>query len=149
MEHPKLRKTCERIVALEDNFILKMGSFTSLHHNVDDHQIILSGEHPCGTTYCIAGILAHLDGYPEQYSERDRSDFDYHAYIIGSLMDDIPGSRLTHYHYNEWLFSSSWPNSLEYAKIRAQYLLDHDFRIPEVYQYTDEYLDRLTDKVSL
>ena len=49
-----LIETCKEIVALEDDFILDMGYFENSCNK-------------CGTSYCIAGRLAHLDGYPKEF----------------------------------------------------------------------------------
>ena len=103
-----LIETCKEIVALEDNFILDMGDFEDAGHE-------------CGTSYCIAGRLAHLDGYPKGFAGH-YSGFNYEGYSLHKI-----GSRFATSEGNEvwsFLFSAWWPDSLLAAKERAQYVMD-------------------------
>ena len=102
----KTRKTCERILALDD-FDIYMGAFKT--------------EHECGTSYCIAGRLAFLDGFPSEFNY-----FFKFTRIPKFSFSQYSWSLIQH---NEmiwsWLFDSSWPNSLEHAKQRAAYLIKY------------------------
>ena len=109
--NPKLKDTLERIVALEDNFILDMKDFKSTPHE-------------CDTSYCIAGRLAYLDGYPEKYKKSDNRF--YYCNYSGDLLCSEMFSDLWYF-----IFSSGWEDSLSHAKSRAQYVLDNDGEIPK------------------
>lgn len=135
----KLIKTCQRILKLED-FKITMNTFTNLP---EDKGVILMDvvnsngkvKHPCGTSYCLAGMLAAQDNYPEKYRRSYASGgFDFFAYIEDSLGCNDPSDK-----WYEFLFSMDWPNSLEAGKLRAQYLIDHNYEI----QHTDDQLVEL------
>lgn len=112
-ELSKYQQTAKRILELEDNFKLNMTMFCSLNNSLNE-------EHECGTTYCLAGILAHQDGYPKEYISCISGYFFYWSYS-----EDLIGFGIEE---NEWrfLFSEFWSNSLEHAKKRAQYVLEND-----------------------
>ena len=99
----KLKQTLERILALEDDFKLEMGSFETVNS--------------CGTSYCIAGILAAKDNYPKQFISDVTGKIEYirYSYDLVNGSDDIW----------DFLFSIQWPNCLAHAKKRAQYVLDN------------------------
>lgn len=111
MNKDALKITCERIVALDD-FEINMANYIDTHDNV--------------TSYCIAGRLAYLDEYPEEYMVD--GVFDNSAYIWGRLFGVVNDN----YDINQileiklWLFATKWPDSLEHAKARAQKLLDNE-----------------------
>ncbi len=104
----KILETCKRILELEE-FNLEMKTFCS-------DRLRLKEEHTCGTSYCISGRLAHLDGYPREYID-EKVKFNYGSYSLDLVQYDTTIWR--------FLFSPSWNNSLEHAKKRAQYIIDH------------------------
>lgn len=106
----KYQQTAKRILELEDNFNLEMRSFCSSHPFIQE-------KHERETTYCLAGWLAYLDGYPEEYRGIKFKHRKYSADLIGYSC-----------YTDEWgfLFSANWSNSLEEAKKRAQYVLDNN-----------------------
>ena len=78
-------------------------------------------DHECGTSYCIAGRLAFLNGYPDEFKlaidSNGKYEFSYDAY--SSSLVEKSGI------FWSWLFDASWPNSLDHAKQRASYLIKH------------------------
>lgn len=102
----KYQQTAKRIIdALNsDNFKLDMFSYTD--------------ESECGTTFCLAGWLAHKDDYPEDYLSGTGA-FNYGAYAA-----DLVGRG--RYYESLFLFSSYWPNDKEAAIKRCEYVLKHD-----------------------
>lgn len=112
-----LIETCKEIVELED-FNLNMSKFKA--------------ENECGTAYCIAGRLAALDGYPDGYEDEYGYTVDGFDYIVYSY--EKIGEEYCDYEEvsaNWWfLFDQDWPNSLEDAKRRAQYIIDNG-KIPD------------------
>lgn len=112
---PKQKETLQRIIDLEP-FHIDMTNFCS------EDKVLQ--EHVCGTTYCIAGRLAHLDEYPEEYRGVWGEEFNYDLYSA-SLLDsnrEIPGLW-------SYLFDPCWPDDLESAKDRARYVLENE-RLP-------------------
>lgn len=123
----QLIQTAKRILRLEETFQLDMSIYCT---NGDDLERLLDkAEHSCGTSYCLAGYLAHADGYPKKYRYADSIGpaFDYTKYSKVLIGED-PN---THTSANwDWLFDSEWENSFEQAKARAQYVVDNHC-IPE------------------
>lgn len=112
---PKQKETLQRIIDLEP-FHINMTAFCS------EDKVLQ--EHTCGTTYCIAGRLAHLDNYPDEYRDSPHEDFNYDAYST-DILDDSKGIQ------GLWtyLFDPGWPDDLESAKDRARYVLENE-RLP-------------------
>ena len=103
-------------------FVPKMSRFCNM-----DFDEVHNTEHPCGTSYCLVGYQAHLDGYPEKYFDSDNW-FDYHPYS-----EDKCG-YLSFYVYKHWdfIYDGDWPDTRESAIARCQYIIDHDGDIPDV-----------------
>jgi hypothetical protein len=112
----KYQQTAKRIMELGD-FDVDMVCFSNIsnHSSLED---LRRKAHECGTTFCIAGRLAHIDGFPEAYWCGDHFDF------TGYSTDQCGHGLMS----EEWdfLFSMSWPDSLQAAKERAGYVLEHD-----------------------
>jgi hypothetical protein len=102
----KRAETLKRILELKDDFKLDLTMFKRGN-----------SQNECSTSYCIAGRLAYLDNYPEEYS--DGLFFDYISYSSDLIEVHRLDSALW-----KFLFSGNWPNSLIHAKERAQYVLD-------------------------
>lgn len=122
----KMRETLERILAMEP-FNIEMYGYNDLDFsllNVDSSPEELGNgiyeptNHPCGTTYCLAGKLAADDGYPEAYRDLiSRGFFRHQAYIARHLEIDST--------IEDFLFDAEWPDDLDQAKKRAQLVLDN------------------------
>lgn len=115
-ELSKYQWTAHRVLELED-FGVDMVCFSNIPKpsSLED---LRRKAHECGTTFCIAGRLAHLDGFPEEYWCEDHFDFTGYS-------TDLCGHGLMS---EEWdfLFNMNWPDSLQEAKKRATYVLLHD-----------------------
>lgn len=111
----KYQATAHRILNLED-FDVDMVYFSNIanHLSLED---LRREAHECGTTFCIAGRLAHIDGFPEAYWCEDHFDFTHYS-------SDICGYD---FFSTEWdfLFAPWWPDDLDAAKERAAYVLEH------------------------
>ena len=117
-----LIETCKEIVALQDDFILDMEYFED-------------ASNLCGTSYCIAGRLAHLDDYPKEFMEEfefitsNEGVFNCARYSTTKIGDtDTP--YFADSETWSFLFSELWPDNLIAAKERAQYVIDNG-GIPE------------------
>ncbi|KPW03219.1 hypothetical protein AN390_01294 [Pseudoalteromonas sp. P1-11] len=112
----KYQHTAKRILELEP-FEVDMVCFSNIS-NHSSLENLRQRANECGTTFCIAGRLAHIDGFPDEYWCEDHFNFTgYSTELCGhSLMSE------------EWdfLFSMNWPDSLQAAKRRAAYVLEHD-----------------------
>lgn len=112
----KYQQTAKRIMELE-TFEVDMVCFSSINNHLSLENLRREA-HECGTTFCIAGRLAFIDGFPEAYWDEDHFDFTgYSADVCGhSIMSD------------EWdfMFSMNWPDDLNAAKERAAYVLEFD-----------------------
>lgn len=115
-ELSKYQQTAERILELEP-FKIEMMCFTDLPMRAGLCEL-RERAHECGTAFCIAGRLAALDDFPDEYWKDDHFDFrGYSTDLCGfNLMSD------------EWrfLFEAFWPDSLDAAKERAAYVLEHN-----------------------
>lgn len=124
----KIKAVCNRIINLDPKeFKLNMSSFCN--QNYISKEVL--GGNTCGTTFCLVGWLAQQDGYPEQYrtgtdDSGSKFSFAYLAYSADFLgIDDVTKSPLW-----QFLFIDFWPDKLNQAKKRAQYLLDNDCNYP-------------------
>lgn len=121
MKLSKYQEVAKRILAIpEGKYTINMDEFCSIEG-------VLIPEHPCGTTYCLVGILAHEDGYPERYHFTDddgNARFDYCSYSIDISGADVHGTKW------DYLFGMLNPDSLESAKERAEYVLENDTYFP-------------------
>lgn len=127
------QKTAQRILDLlvDPHFILDMQTFSSLE---DDMPTLYNStsEAPCGTTFCLAGALAHQDGYPEEYRvEIGFTSFRYLDYSLDLLGVRNGGSRLWNF-----LFDDRWDNNFDNAVLRAKYVLKYG-KAPESWFYDD------------
>ncbi|GEK54221.1 hypothetical protein [Pseudoalteromonas espejiana] len=112
----KYQHTAKRILELEP-FEVDMVCFSNISNHTSLENL-RQRANECGTTFCIAGRLAHIDGFPQEFWCEDHFDFTgYSTELCGKgLMSE------------EWdfLFSMNWPDSLIEAKKRAAYVLKHD-----------------------
>lgn len=122
------QKTAHRILNLED-FDVDMVCFSNIANHLSLENLRRRA-HECGTTFCIAGRLAHIDGFPEAYWREDHFDFT-------SYSSDLCGHYFTSAEW-DFLFSMSWPDSLQAAKDRATYVLLHD-RPPHVSEWEEKW----------
>lgn len=124
----KIKAVCNRILNLDPkDFRIDMSTFCNERY-IDKENL---GRNTCGTTFCLVGWFAQQDGYPKQYREEESNydnkfTFDYLAYSADSLDINIDSQSLLW----QFLFIDFWPNDLNQAKKRAQYLLDNDCNYP-------------------
>ena len=120
--------TCKEILELEDNFELDMSVY---YEHTDKYG---------NTSYCIAGRLAYLDGYPKAFYNNLTNKFDYLSYSLSKLGDPDwktkVGSKNPAWVF---LFEEEWPNSLNHAERRAQYLLDNQGQVPDWFYIDSNY----------
>lgn len=114
----KFQETAKRILDFPEDMNLHMASYSS--KPVSE---LVDRKHTCGTTFCAAGFLAHLDNYPKEY-RNSHNAFSYIAYSEDLIGDE----RDTPEFSNNWkfLFSEIWPDDLTCLKKRAAYVLEHD-----------------------
>lgn len=136
--------TLNRIINLEDNFSLDMSGYISIPEGspTESHYTTKGQVHPCGTTYCILGILAKQDGYPEEFRIRgiefnyksNGTKFNHKRYGNHMLSQDTSKTYrigLNELDLHNILFHHDWIDSLSQAKERAQFLLDRIKSISE------------------
>lgn len=124
----KLVQVAKRIIKVlkEEQFELKMGYFVGDESALERNNPI----HECGTSLCIAGALAHLDGYPEEY-ECPNGTFkhvDYSYNLLGLPLWNFSGNEED----NIWsyFFGSPWPDDKEQAIKRMKYVIEHGHIMP-------------------
>lgn len=145
----KIKVVCNRILNLDPkDFKINMSSFCN-ENNINRE--LLEGN-TCGTTFCLVGWFAQQDGYPEKYrtgtnDTGSKFSFDYLEYSA----DFLGVCNDTKYTLWQFLFIDFWPNNLNLAKKRAQYLLDNDCNYPpdidtwvKQFKYPSRYLDDLS-----
>lgn len=111
----KYQATAQRILDLEP-FNIDMVNFSSINVHRDPEYMERKA-HECGTTFCLAGRLAALDGFPTKFWSEDVFSFTHYS-------SDICGYG---FFSTEWdfLFAPWWPDDLDAAKERAAYVLEH------------------------
>ncbi|MBL4706031.1 MAG: hypothetical protein JKY54_16010 [Flavobacteriales bacterium] len=108
--------TAFRILMMLGEFKLDMRSYCSVN------AMEQKPEPRCGTTFCLVGWLAFLDGYPDYYVEllengRTRT-FQYQNYGL-ALVDNKKA-------FFDFLFDEDWPNNWDAVETRAHYVLLHN-----------------------
>lgn len=116
----KYQETAKRIIEVlnYDEFELNMDTYNS-DGRILENTIV--GEDTCGTSFCLAGWLAHKDDYPTEFFLYGRFDHDEYA---NSLLDGDSDFEW------EFLFGPRWPNDKEAAIKRAQYVVDNGTHPP-------------------
>lgn len=124
----RLQLVACRVLAALGTYELKMCSYydTGKGNNNCERNHIAS-INVCDTSFCIAGHLAHEDGYPEQFfykSPYNKEVFDYGAYS-----KELIGDR-----YLAWdfFFSSNWSDDIELARKRMEFVVKEGY-IPRTF----------------
>lgn len=131
MELSKYQEVAKRILEIEEgSFSIRMKSYASIYCAATN-EISELNKGSCGTCFCLAGWLAHIDEYPVKYRYGSGNLFDHTAYMY----DLVSGEGEDILKKTEFLFSVNWPDDLAEAKRRAQYVLDNGTYPPTVGEY--------------
>lgn len=126
----KLVEVAKRIIKVlkKEKFELKMSDFFGDGSALERDKPI----HECGTTLCIAGALAHLDGYPDEYNNPNDNDvFHYTRYSYNLLgLPSFCNSTSEEDDIWDYFFGSAWPDDKEQAIKRMEYVVKHGHIMP-------------------
>lgn len=99
-------------------------------YNSKDLELIERGvEHVCSTFMCLAGLQAHIEDYPEDYTPSTLTEFKYDEFSYDKAGLDMP--RIKNPTDPEWIlwnyiYGPTWPDSREDAFRRVTVILSHD-----------------------
>lgn len=86
----------------------------------------------CGTSYCLAGKQAQLDGFPGEFITLS-GEFDFRSYSMYKC-----GYSLNDRKWN-FLYNFNWLDSREHAIKRCQYIIDNEGDVPDNLDWEKEW----------
>lgn len=113
----KLQTTAEHVLKILGKFNLGMMAYNSAGLQ---RVSMLKELNVCGTTFCIAGYLAHDDGYPKEYCGPGNGWFSYNSYASDLIGVASAGSKEF-----QFFFSPCWADVEDAARERMEFVLEH------------------------